>query len=138
MRETIAIFLGLVAVGCGSTKGTLAVDGAPFTPVRCLSAERQDLLGVELIDKSGKRLLATLGRNRWKVSYPTAPFSSAPTVTVFTPDGLTPGSIDACGTMTIVEEKSKAWYRLVDGSMDLSCAAGEHSVAGHLEYASCH
>jgi hypothetical protein len=134
----MVLFAGLAALGCASTKGTLAVDGAPFTPVRCRRAERQRLLGVELVDGSGKKLVASLGRNRWKVSYPTAPFSGAPTVTVFTPDGRSPGSIVACGTMTIVEEKSTAWYRLVDGSMDLACAAGEHSVAGHLEYSSCH
>jgi hypothetical protein len=116
---------------------TLRIDNVPFLPTDCHNGVRYGFTGVELVDASGRRLQASIERTREFGSFfPTR--HGIPTVTVFEPGASRGHLIGACGSMTVTEQTSKVSVRNVEGSANLSCRGGEHSISGHLEFENCH
>lgn len=127
--------LALTALVCACAPtfkptGSLTIDGASFTPVRCQVLTRG---GIELADARGARLELSLPPARldaWK------DISGNPTAT-YAPSGGTAVVLGACGSLTLTGEGYHgSGKRAASGTMSLDCAGGV-TVKGDLSFTGC-
>ena len=126
-------------MGCfPELSGSLRIDGTAFVPTDCRTGAWHQVVGVDLVDASGRRIEVSIGPREFTLFHPSAARKGVPTVTLFQPHQSQGYVMASCGSMTVGEQSSKVPARNVEGSADLSCQLGEHSVSGHVEFSNCH
>lgn len=124
----LAVFLSIGSVGCTSrVSGDLEVDGMPFEAKECRSGQAFGFSGVELTDKSDRRLRL--------FSSPDGTCSAA----LFEGNAPIGDRLGSCGTLALEAQSSKINnITNIRGNARLSCAAGNHKVSGSVDFENCH
>jgi hypothetical protein len=144
VRSAKAMVGVLMLAGCGSLArpltvpvgltGSLMLNGAPYSPRRCSSLQREDgsgFNGVELIDTSGLRTRLVL-----------RPDGAADFI-VF-PRGSTRGiTLPDCGSMQLGAphewiNSGDTMVAVLSGSANLDCRSDKWTVAGSIQFSGCY
>ena len=104
---------------------SLELDGTPFQPTSCQSGERNNFMGVDLIEESGRMLrLANSPANQ--------------PIAIVMVDGTTT-EIGPCGQMTVQRQNSTINdITNVEGNATVECEGKDHSVKGTVTFKNCH
>jgi hypothetical protein len=139
MTKLLFLCIGFVVCvlcnGCEPTfapTGSLAIDGAPFTPTTCHVLVRAT--GIELVDAGGTRVELDLPPATLRAF---EDVGGTPSVTIDRGAGRPAVSMSTCGTMTLTGEGYHgSGKRAASGRMSLDCA-GAASVEGELSFSGC-
>ena len=118
----------LALVSCTSkVTGTLEVDGSAFEVKECRSGQAFGFSGIELKDKTGRRLRLLANGD------------GTCTAALFKGDSPTGDRIGECGTLEMQAQSSRInSITNVMGKAQLACEAIGHKVAGNIEFENCH
>lgn len=118
----------LALVSCQSkVSGTLEVDGSPFAVKLCRSGQAFGFSGIELTDETGRRLRLLANAD------------GTCAAALFKGDSPTGDRIGQCGTLTTEAQSSRInSITNVRGKAQLACEAGNHKIAGNIEFENCH
>jgi len=130
MRKFAALIClaALALVGCTSkVTGTLEVDGSPFAVEECRSGQAFGFSGIELKDKTGRRLRLLANGD------------GTCTAALFKGDSPTGDRVGQCGTLEMQAQSSRInSITNVMGKAQLACEAADHKIAGSIEFENCH
>ena len=118
----------LALAGCTSkVTGTLEVDGSPFAVEECRSGQAFGFSGIELKDKTGRRLRLRANGD------------GTCTAVLFKGDSPTGDRIGQCGALEMQAQSSRInSITNLMGKAQLSCEAAGHKVSGSIEFENCH
>lgn len=127
IRESVFFAVCLLgAAACtNEITASLELDGTPFEPSSCQSGERNNFMGVDLIEESGRVLrLAQSPANQ--------------PIAIVMANGTTT-EVGPCGEMSVQRQNSTINdITNVEGNATLECDAKDHEVKGTVTFKNCH
>lgn len=119
---TLAAIVALVmSAGCSSG---LVLDGRPFDVATCGSGQIWGFLGVDLVDREGRRLfVAWTNQKRARVTVFEGPTESV--------------DLGLCGEIDVTASDERDRPYAVSGDLEVACDARGHTVRGTYSFDAC-
>lgn len=131
MRAIVGVVAGLAALVLGACTAKMSSDitvgGEKFEPTECRSGQAFGFTGVQLTDKTGRRIRL-------------APNVDGTVSILFFDKGQDVGhQVPSCGTMQISQQNSEInGIKNVQGKATLGCTDGDTEIKGSISFENCH